>query len=401
MGESFIEPSSDKWRPIAETERLSSLDFIRGLALLGVLLVNALSGFRISLLEHILGSHSQQWQVNLTVDMIIAGLIEFKAIALFTLMFGIGIGVQAERAATRSISASRFLVRRFLALLAFGLVHMFLIWNGDILTLYAICGLLIVPLLRLPTVLLVIFGVALIALPIKLPYAGLWHIAEPVIRAHAAFATHIYSEGSLRDILELRWHEAWRFIMPLLIDTLPTTFGLMMLGVAAWRASVVREPGRHHGSLWTILVVGLTVGGLTRSLLVFSRFTGQAFAIPPPFNFVSPDVLLALSYAAGLFLWLRLPRSATIISAISASGQMALTNYLAQSVILGFIFYSYGFGLFGRLGSAVVAILCLIIYAGQLIISRAWLSRYRFGPIEWLWRSVTYGRRQRMLRDVM
>jgi uncharacterized protein len=132
MRNSVIGSSSDKWRPIAETERLSALDFIRGLALLGVLLVNALAVFRISLLEHILGSHSHQDRVNLTVDMIIAGLIEFKAIALFTLMFGIGIGVQAERAATRSISVSRFLVRRFLVLLAFGLVHMFLIWNTDL-----------------------------------------------------------------------------------------------------------------------------------------------------------------------------------------------------------------------------------------------------------------------------
>jgi len=401
MSDSVIVPSSDKWRPIAETERLSALDFIRGLALLGVLLVNALSAFGISLFEHILGSHLHQDRVNLTVDMIIAGLIEFKAIALFTLMFGIGIGVQAERAATRSISVSRFLVRRFLVLLAFGLVHMFLIWNGDILTLYAICGLLIVPLLRLHTVLLVVLGVAIIALPIKLPFAGLWHITEPVIRAHAALATRVYSEGSLIDILELRWREAWQFIMPLLIDTLPTTFGLMLLGVAAWRASVVREPGKHQGLLWAILVVGLTVGGVTRSLLVFSRSTGQPVAIPPLFDLVSPDVLLALAYAAGLFLWLRSPLGGPIISTISAAGQMALSNYLAQSVILSFIFYSYGFGLFGRLGSAVVAILCLIIYAGQLVVSRVWLSHYRFGPIEWLWRSLTYGHRQRMLRDVM
>lgn len=302
MSNSAIKPSSDKWRPTAETERLSSLDFIRGLALLGVLLVNALTVFRISLLEHVMGSHSHQGRANLTVDIIIAGLIELKAIALFTLMFGIGIGVQAERASTRSISVSRFLVRRFLALLAFGLVHMFLIWNGDILTLYAVCGLLIVPLLRLPTVLLVILGVAIIVLPIKLPFAGLWHLTEPVIRDHAALATRIYSEGGLSDILELRWREAGQFIMPLLIDTLPTTFGLMLLGVAAWRASVVREPGRYQRLLWAILVMGLTVGGVTRSLLVFSRSTGRPVAILPPFNLVSPDVLLALSYAAGLFL---------------------------------------------------------------------------------------------------
>ncbi|MCI0336656.1 MAG: DUF418 domain-containing protein [Acidobacteria bacterium] len=391
--------SSKLWTPIARPERIATLDAVRGIALLGVLLVNALVGFRVSLFEHLLRFHSHADWVNRLVDVLVAGLIEFKAIALFTLMFGIGIGVQAERAAIRSISVSRFLVRRFLVLLAFGLVHMFLIWNGDILTLYAICGLLIVPLIRLHIVLQVIFGVAIIVLPIKLPFAGLWHVTEPVLRTHAALATRIYSEGSLSDILALRWNEAWQFITPLLIDTLPTTFGLILLGVAVWRAGVVREPGRHQGLLWAILVVGMTVGGVTRSLLVFSRSTGQPVAIPPPFDLVSPDVLLALSYAAGLFLWLRSPRSGPIISSMSAAGQMALSNYLAQSVILSFIFYSYGFGLFGRLGSALVVILCLIIYAGQLVVSRAWLSHYRFGPLEWLWRSLNYRRWQPMRRN--
>ena len=401
MSNSVIGSSSVKWRPIVGPERLTTLDAVRGLALLGVLLVNALVGFRLSLFEHLLRFHSHADWVNRLVDVLVAELIEFKAIALFTLMFGIGIGVQAERASARSVSVSRFLVRRFLVLLAFGLVHMFLIWNGDILTLYAVCGLLIVPLLRLPTVLLVFFGIAIIVLPINLPFAGLWQITEPVLHAHAALATRIYSEGSLSDIMALRWRETWQFLMPLLIDTLPKTFGLMLLGVAAWRANLAREPGRHKRLLWTILVVGVTVGGVTKSLLVFSRSTGQRVAIPPLLDFVSPDVLLALSYAAGLFLWLRSPRSGPIISSISAAGQMALSNYLAQSVILSFIFYSYGFGLFGRLGSAVVAILCLIIYAGQLMVSRAWISHYRFGPIEWLWRSLTYGHRQRMRRDVM
>jgi uncharacterized protein len=77
---------------------------------------------------------------------------------------------------------------------------------------------------------------------------------------------------------------------------------------------------------------------------------------------------------------------------------MALSNYLAQSVVLGFVFYGYGLGLFGKLGSAPVALLVAVLYAGQLVLSRAWLRRYRFGPVEWLWRSLTYGRWQPMRR---
>ena len=80
----------------------------------------------------------------------------------------------------------------------------------------------------------------------------------------------------------------------------------------------------------------------------------------------------------------------------AAAGQMALTNYLTQSVVLSFIFYGYGFGLHGRLGSAVAVVIGLVVYGLQLILSRWWLSRFRFGAVEWLWRSITYGRRQPM-----
>ncbi len=381
------------WRPIAGSERIATLDAVRGIALFGVLLVNALVGFRVSLFEHILKFHSDTDWANRLLDVLVAGLIEFKAIALFTLVFGVGIGVQVERAASRSVSASRFLVRRFLALLAIGLVHMFLIWNGDILALYAISGLLITPFLRLQTVLLVTFGVAAIVLPIELPYGGLRQ-TEEVLRAHATLATQIYSEGSPAEILALRWREAWQFIIPLLISTLPKTFGLMLLGVAAWRTSVVREPGRHWRLLWAILIVAGAAGGATTFLVLFSRSSGRQAAIPPLLDLVSPDVLMAMAYAAALFLWLKSPRGGPVILSIAAAGQMALSNYLAQSVILSFIFYNYGLGLFGRLGSAVTAILCLAIYVGQLLASRIWLSHYRFGPVEWLWRSFTYGHRQ-------
>jgi len=107
---------------------------------------------------------------------------------------------------------------------------------------------------------------------------------------------------------------------------------------------------------------------------------------------------LALAYAAALLLWLRGPRARPLAAPIAAAGQMALTNYLAQSICLSLIFYGYGLGLSARLGSAPAALLGLALYAVQLAVSGAWLRRYRFGPVEWLWRSLTYGRRQPMRR---
>ncbi|MEP7273526.1 MAG: DUF418 domain-containing protein [Acidobacteriota bacterium] len=390
--------SSGEWTPIEGSERLPALDAVRGIALLGVLVVNAQSGFRLSLFDHILKFHSHPDWANRLMDVLIAGTMEFKAIALFTLLFGIGIGIQAERTASRSLNSSKFLLRRFLVLLVIGLVHMFGIWNGDILVLYAVCGILIIPLLRLPVALLVVLGVAAIVYPFGLPYGGLRQSAE-VLRAHAALATQIYSAGSASDILVLRWQEGWHFIVPLLIGILPRTLGLMLLGVAAWRFSIIRDTQKHRRLLWGILIAAGTAGALTTCLAVYSKSSGREVSIPFPFDLVGPDVLLALSYAAALFLWLRSQRRGMVVSSLIAGGRMALSNYLAQSVILGFIFYSYGFGLFGQLGSVAVTIICLVIYAVQLGISRAWLSRYHFGPVEWLWRSLSYGRRQPMRRD--
>src|SRR6516165_1885567 len=156
---------ADPWQPVAPAERIEALDVLRGAALLGVLLVNLMSDFRVPLAEHILTFHTDPGRLDRAVDVVVAALLEFKAITLFSLSFGAGLGVQSERAGARGIGARRFLARRFLVLLLLGLGHLTLIWNGDILTLYAVCGLLLLPLLRLPVAAQVVAGVAAIALP--------------------------------------------------------------------------------------------------------------------------------------------------------------------------------------------------------------------------------------------
>jgi uncharacterized membrane protein YeiB len=110
-------------------------------------------------------------------------------------------------------------------------------------------------------------------------------------------------------------------------------------------------------------------------------------------------ILLALAYISGLLLWLN-PRRTSHLPGFAAIGQMALTNYVLQSIVLGCIFYGYGFGLFGRIGSAAAAGFGLAIYGAQLQLSRFWLRRFRFGPFEWLWRSLTYWKAQPMRRSL-
>ena len=160
--------SKADWTPVGGSERYSTLDLLRGFALFGVLLVNLLDFFRVHLLQHILQPHTHSGALNLSIDWLVAEFIEFKAFGLFSLTFGIGAAIQAERARSRGRSAESFLVRRFLILLAIGACHMVLISNVDILMLYAVCGLALTLMLRLPAAALLLVGLACIALPAPL-----------------------------------------------------------------------------------------------------------------------------------------------------------------------------------------------------------------------------------------
>ncbi|MGH6608692.1 MAG: DUF418 domain-containing protein, partial [Burkholderiaceae bacterium] len=157
------------------TERVVALDALRGAALLGVLLVNLEVGFRVSLFQQMLTPHTHAGWINYAVDLLIAWVFEFKAFTLFSFLFGAGVGVQTERAAAHQHQPARFLARRFAVLLVIGLGHMLLIWNGDILTLYAVCGLLLIPLVAIPARWLAVLGLAVIVLSPYLPFfAGLF-----------------------------------------------------------------------------------------------------------------------------------------------------------------------------------------------------------------------------------
>jgi uncharacterized protein len=381
------------WQPLTQTERYRALDAIRGASLFGVLLVNLLTLFRVSLFQHILTFHTHPGWANHLVDDLVSGLVEFKAFTLFSLMFGVGVAIQTERAMTRGVKLNRFLVRRFLMLLALGLCHLLLIWNGDILVLYAVCGLLLIPVLRLPARALAALGAAFIVLPFFVPL-GIALPGREVLRAHAAEATRVYSQGGFLEILTFRWAETRRLILPLLLGSLPRTAGLMLWGLSAWRSGVLREPERHRGLLRAIFLGAGLTGGITAALQVYSQSYGVTLEVP--FPDLTSNIPLALAYGAGLLLWLSRAPASALVAQLAAAGQMALTNYLTESIVLGVIFYGYGFGLFGRLGPVGGALIGIALYIGQLAFSRMWLGRYRFGPFEWLWRSMTYGRRQPM-----
>lgn len=362
---------TDEWGPLQASGRYQTLDLLRGFALFGVLMVNLLTFFRVSLFENIVNPHTHPGWANYAVDDVMAAVLEFKAFELFSLTFGIGVAVQAERARQRGVNAEAFLARRFLILFVFGVAHLVLVSNVDILTMYALCGLVLILFLRLPAAALGIAGLAAIYLPSALPLGDVLP-PQSVMQAHAASATQVYSHAGFMSILLFRWNETKEVIAPLLASVAQRSLGLMMVGMALWRAGVVREPGRFRRVLWVVCLGAGLVGVLSGS-----------------------SVPLAFAYAAALMAWRRSERVARVLSPVAAAGQMALTNYLMQTIVFAFVFYGFGLGLIGQLSPVRAAAMGVLFYAAQLWLSAWWLRRYRFGPFEWLWRSATYGRWQR------
>lgn len=374
-----------------------TLDVLRGIALFGVLWINVLTGFRLSLFEHILTFHTHPGWLNEGIDLFTAWLVEFKAFSVFSFLFGVGICVQTGRLGPWGINLTHFMLRRFAFLLLMGLIHMFLIWNGDILCLYAICGILVIPLLRLPTSILIMAGIAAILFGF---FVGLDASIPPpeAMRAHAAAATPIYAHGTFLQILVLREQETWGFIVPLLVNSFPKTIGLILLGMAAGRSGILQQPAGHRTFLVSAFAALTLVGAVCTSLIFWSAITGGPLRWPSAVTEAFASIPLALGMTSGVALWLSYCGNNRWVRLWAAAGQMSLTNYLLQSLVFSFIFYGFGLGLFGKLSPAATSVIAILVFMAQLLLSRVWLQSYRFGPAEWLWRSATYGAFQSMQR---
>ena len=161
-----------------------------------------------------------------------------------------------------------------------------------------------------------------------------------------------------------------------------------------WRYGVIREPEKYRSILWSICLGTGVIGIVNTSVEVLARSSGKPAYVLPGLAALGSDVPLAFAYACGLLLWRRSERATAITAPIAAAGRMALTNYLAQSIVFALLFYGYGFQLFGRLDPMTATAIGVVFYAAQLWFSVWWLNRYRFGPFEWVWRSMTYGRWQ-------
>jgi uncharacterized protein len=380
---------------------------LRALALFGVLMANLMGVFRVSIFKQLYEVSSD------TVSTLPASLLdhwaqsfvefglEFKAISLFSLLFGFGMAMQFQ-ALRRHFSTQAtltLLLRRLLILGVFGVLHLVFIWNGDILSEYALVGLLVLPSLLLSNA--TVFGLAMLVLALFIfpnlqPWALDWFELD-TLRDAVQQANQIYANGSHAEV----WHHnvaELPLVLRLHLFILPRTVGLFLLGIWLYRIDIVQKAARWPKRFFSAALLGIVFFIIAtisdqEGILLTDIVAAQALLNGAP-------IILALAYAALVITFCQTRRNA-LAYAFAAMGKMALTNYLTQSIVLGWIFFGYGFGQFNKMPAATGFLLGVAIYVIQILLSVIYLRYYQFGPAEWLWRSLMYGRWQAMRRTIV
>lgn len=402
--------------PVGQGERVEVLDVLRGAAIFGILIANMLvvSGY------YFLSPEQQAVLPTSASDGVVVHLIhvllEGKFYSIFSLLFGIGFAVQLGRAAGKGIAFPALFRRRLTGLLLIGLVHAVFIWSGDILLLYALLGFLLVPFHRASDRTLLVSAVTCLALPVLIylllmalgagdPFAAM-EAAAPEGDGPDIFAT------MLAGFRSSNWFDAWRSNLMMLVGRwvdlfitmrFPKVFGMFLLGLYVGRSGVGLHRGRDRELLRRLAILGIAIG--VPANLLMARLQEMGVYLPASglglLQVVTASIgvpALAQGYTAVLVLVFRSAAGARILAPLGWAGRMALTNYLMHSVIMVGIFYGIGLGWYGRLGPTATTVLALLICLVQVPLSAAWLARFQFGPVEWLWRQFTYRRRMPLRR---
>ena len=307
------------------------------------------------------------------------------------------------------------LARRLGALGVIGVLHAVLIWSGDILVTYALLGLLLIPFrLRRPRTLLIWAGgiflvpglvlvvVGVIVLLTAPADPGAAQAADvPFLRDLADGARQAYGSGSYLDMVVQRLRELVIVLPFAVFGSGWFVFPMMLVGAAVARAGWVENLDDHRLGIRRVAVAGLAAGLVLNGAYAVTTVTDPTGTAPYSVlglacSFLGAPIL-ALGYAALATLVFSRSTASAVTRRLAAVGRMALTNYLLQSVIVTTIFYGLGF--YGQVGLAGSLALCAITWAVNLIVSPIWLSRFSYGPAEWLWRRLTYGPRVKGIRN--
>lgn len=405
------------------SERIGTLDAVRGVAVMGILLMNvvdfAMPGYAYYFPNYYGGADGVNflaWAANYV-------LFDGKMRGLFTLMFGASTVLIAERALRAGESPARVTFARMFWLFIFGMIHTWLIWYGDILVLYSICGMVALIAWRWPVRRLFIAGAALLLLKLALgvaAYISFDHVQRAAAAPDASAAARadwaaaqaeialpsVQSQldgyrGSYVDALEARAPIAIYILTRAHPLAIPDTLALIAIGMALFRLGFFSGAWskRAYGRIifWSFLVcVPLYLPLVAWN--VASGYSPVTQHLTEAIHLTFLRTPLSLAYAAIVILFMKTAHEGWLAQRLIAAGRMAFSNYLGTSIVCTLFFNGYGLGWYGYLDRWQCYIVVLAVWALILLWSKPWLDRFRYGPLEWVWRSLARGERQPFFR---
>jgi uncharacterized protein len=405
-----------KAQPVTQQERIQSIDVIRGFALMGILVIN-IQGMAMpwTAVEGNPASYGDLSGVNFVVWLIASLFFYMKMVNIFSMLFGVGLIIMCERWEARNATTLPFYYRRNFMLLLIGTFHAYLVWDGDILFIYAWCAFVVYWFRKFSPLWLLIFGIGIYLIEFGVDTLEYYHVLsmspdqlqqwtrdywdQPfyIQETIAGYRGDFWSNLTTRMAITSYWHLnlfvlGYYWAHPL---------GMMMMGMALYKWRVFS--GKHSNSFYRNMVilgfgVGLAITGYGIFRTVQSDWDGiVGMFIGYRLLFLSAP-LISLGWV-GLIVWIYKSGYLTnLTKRFAAAGQMALTNYLMQTVIGTTLFYGFGFGWYGSLDRWHLMGITLMIWIFQLTVSPIWLNYFRFGPVEWLWRTLTYWKLQSFRR---
>lgn len=400
----------DSAGPVTAGERIASLDVLRGVALLGILPMNIQAFSMISAAYVNPTAYGDFHGANYWVWFFCHVLADEKFMTIFSMLFGAGIYLMTSHieAAGRSPGAIHY--RRMGWLILFGLLHAYLLWYGDILVNYGLCGLLAYRFRKTTPRRLIIYGIAFTAVASLLFVYTAWSMPHWPAQQREAFTQQIWQPTPTMTADEVAAYRSgwWGEMRQRASDSLVVEFqgflflafwrveGLMLIGIALFKLGILsaRAPVKLY---WSFIVAALVIAcpaiiyGVHRDI-VAGWDMRYSFFLGTQYNYWA-SILVALGWVGVTMLVCQSPLK-WFTQPLAAVGRMAFSNYILDTIICTSIFYGFGLGLFGKVSRVQQIEMVFAIWIVQLAISPIWLRYFQFGPLEWFWRSLTYWKRQ-------
>lgn len=408
--------------PLNQNERIELIDALRGFALFGILMVNMLYMYA-PMTQVMLGAKADASMLQIIAESFIKFFFEGKFYVIFSMLFGYGFYIFMNKSNANNAPILPVFKRRLIILLIFGLAHIALLWVGDVLVYYSLFGFVLIIFRNASDTKIIKWAVILGLLPafllslLTLLVALMAHIPEAKAQMDIEFeeniiiinnlverAYSVYSSGTFTEMISFRIEEYLFLANGSILFFCPVILAMFLVGFWAARKGLLAHFNNNISFFRKTFWWGLFIGIISNVLYTISYHHAQP-NVPGGWSLVFASMhtfggfSLGLCYVSGIILLFNKEKEQFFVQYIAPVGRMALTNYIMQSTITALLFHAYGLGFYGKVEAWQGIALTVLIYLLQIAFSRCWLKHFQFGPLEWLWRSLTYLKLQKMKKN--